>query len=118
LGAITFWASRGAAPTRTKRRKPPFGARFWRRWASRQTSSSPCRDTAIWEAWWPRWAIPSWRSEFGKYSQPHQRELIEIIELPLEEVYEILYAYKGFDTGAVITLPRSKPILTELELLG
>lgn len=89
----------GAAPTRTKRRKPPFGARFWRRRASRQANSSPCRDTAIWEAWWPRWAIPSWRSEFGKYSRPHQRELIKIIELPLEEVYEILYGLQGFRRG-------------------
>ncbi|MCV5736998.1 hypothetical protein OFN56_34370, partial [Escherichia coli] len=49
---------------------------------------------------------------------PEDGELIEIVELPLEEVYEMLDAYEGFDAGAVITLLRAKPILTELGFLG
>lgn len=44
--------------------------------------------------------------------------MIEIIELPLTEVYQMLDAYEGFDAGAVITLLRAKPILTERGFLS
>jgi ADP-ribose pyrophosphatase len=49
---------------------------------------------------------------------PEDAELIEIVELPLEGVYEMLDAYEGFDAGAVIALFRAQPILTERGFLG
>lgn len=51
-------------------------------------------------------------------AKPEDGELIETIELPLPDVYEILDVYEGFDAATVITLLRAKPILSELGFLS
>jgi ADP-ribose pyrophosphatase len=48
---------------------------------------------------------------------PDDGELIEVVELPLREVYDLLNADSDFDAAATITLLRARPVLQARGLL-
>lgn len=48
---------------------------------------------------------------------PDDGELLEVIELPLSEVYQLLEADSDFDAAATITLLRARPVLQARGLL-